>query len=91
MNVKEIMNENLTKELERSEARTGYYKPAPFSIDAARSRQSFLLESIRMLDATMQHNSDCSTFTRNSYCDLRGMMLNLIEHEQDNIKAGLMI
>ena len=75
---------------EKIEINSGYYQPAAFSIADAQNRQSFLIETIRMLDSTMQHSGDCSTMTRRMYNDLRGMMLNLIDVEHDAVKAGLM-
>lgn len=74
---------------EKIDINSGYYQPAAFSIADAQHRQSFLIETIRMLDSTMHHSGDCSTTTRRLYNDLRGMMLNIIDSEHDNIKAGL--
>lgn len=79
VDVRELMN----KVEDKAE---GYYQEPGYSKHDARDRRAFLEGFLEAMDSVVAESNNMDRWTRAEYNDLRGMILNLIDEENRNVK-----
>lgn len=79
VDVRELMN----KVEDKAE---GYYQEPGYSKEHAKCRRELIENFVDRLDFVINDYNNMDRWTRAKYNDLRGMLLNLIDEENRNVK-----